>query len=107
MSDLPSDSPSPFEAFLEQFPRGFTDPAYLDSERKYKVKANRLLADSLPATTLQSLVTGGDDDEVCRLALAVVNATNLVFPNEKMALRNGLKSPTARGEFSAALLALL
>ena len=45
--------------------------------------------------------------EVCRRALRVSNVTNLIFPNEKMALKDGLESPANQQAFATALFNLL
>jgi hypothetical protein len=44
---------------------------------------------------------------VCRRALRVSNATNLIFPNEKMALKDGLEVPAHQQAFATALFNLL
>jgi hypothetical protein len=43
---------------------------------------------------------------VCRRALRVSSATNLIFPNEKMALKDGLELPSNQQAFATALFNL-
>ena len=45
--------------------------------------------------------------EISKRALAIVNKTNLIFKQEKMALTNGLKTPEAKTKFAVALFDLL
>jgi hypothetical protein len=78
------------ESFLRRFPGGFEDPKYARFERAYKVAASDLLKQTLSAEELNPLLSGGYYAEVCRRALAVIGRTNLVFPNEQMALRDGI-----------------
>src|SRR6266699_2504002 len=94
------------ESFLRQFPGGFEDPKYVKHERVYKVAASKLLKETLASEELNLLLSAGDHSEVCRRALAVISRTNLVSPNERMALHEGL---TGEGcaLFSRALADLL
>ena len=95
------------EAFLDRFPNGFYDERYLAGERRYKVEARELLRTTLGKKKLKSLLDRGDFEEVCRLAIATITATNLIFPNEKMALTDALKEATARERFGKSLFQLL
>ena len=45
--------------------------------------------------------------EICKRALRVANATNLIFPNEKMALKDGLSQPDSEKLFAVQLYELL
>jgi hypothetical protein len=78
------------ESFLRQFPGGFEDPRYVKYERAYKVAASELLKRTLASEEVNLLVRAGEHAEVCRRALAVISRTNLVLPNEQMALRDGI-----------------
>jgi hypothetical protein len=87
------------ENFLEEFPGGFEDPKYAKFERAYKLAAAQLLKRTLPSEER-------DHAEVCRRALAVISATNLVFPNEQRALRDAI-AQEGSVPFSRALVDLL
>jgi hypothetical protein len=78
------------ESFLRQFPGGFEDTRYVKFERAYKVAASELLKKTLSSGELNRLLSAGDHAEVCRRALAVISRTNLVLPNEKRDLFDGL-----------------
>ena len=78
------------ESFVEEFPGGFEDPRYVKFERAYKVAASDLLKQTLSAKELNPLLSGGYYAEVCRRAVAVISRTNLVFPNEQIALRDAI-----------------
>ncbi len=94
------------ESFLRQFPGGFEDTKYVKFERAYKVAASDLLKRTLSSEELNRLLSAGDHAEVCRRVFAVISRTNLVFPNEKRDLFEGL---TGEGcaLFSRALADLL
>lgn len=92
-------------AFLRLFPQGFDDPAYFSSEREYKLKAAKLLATTLNAETLESLVQADDYAGIAKRALAVMK--NLIYPNEKMALSDGIFKRAGAKPFAEALIDLL
>jgi hypothetical protein len=95
------------EMFLKDFPDGFYDPAYLKGERNQKVAAHELALSLIGLEQLETLLGQKDYEEICKRALKVVNATNLIFPNEKLALRNGLKDSENMELFSENLYHLL
>lgn len=93
--------------FSQIFPKGFYDDEYLKHERAYKVEAHNLMTNLLSESTFMDLIELGEYEEICLHALKVVNKTNLIFPNEKMALKDGLKSLENKKLFSTALSGLL
>ena len=95
------------EMFLKDYPDGFYDPAYLKGERNHKVAAHELALSLIGPEQLEALLAQKNYEEICQRALKVVNATNLIFPNEKLALKNGLKESTNRELFSEKLYHLL
>ena len=99
--------PASIERFLEEFPRGFRGDRFAEEERDYKVRAHRLAEDLLSKNELAGLLSANEFEEVCQRSLRVSNATNLIFPNEKMALKDGLKLPSNQQAFSMALFDLL
>lgn len=99
--------PNSIEIFLEQFPEGFYGERFRAHERDYKDKAHTLAQGLLAESELRDLLGSHDHLEIVKRALKVVNATNLVFPNEKMALKDGLADLSAQKEFAEALFALL
>jgi len=94
-------------AFLDQFPKGFRGADFVERERRYKMEASETLNATLGKRPFQRLMRAADYEEVCRLSLAVVNKTNLIFKNEKMALRDGLATTTTKRRFAVALFDLL
>lgn len=84
------------ERFLERFPQGFYGDRFAAEERDYKVRAHQLAQDLLSKSELARLLSANECGEVCRRALRVSNVTNLIFPNEKMALKDGLESPAPK-----------
>ena len=95
------------EFFLTSYPGGFHGDRYLREERNYKVEAHDLATSILGRTQLRRLLTAGKFPEICRRAMQVAAKTNLIFPNEKMALKDGLKSANHEEAFAVALCALL
>lgn len=99
--------PRAVERFLELFPLGFHGKKYTGQERDCKVKAHQMAQELISEAELKRLIAEGKHEEICRRALRVANATNLIFPNEKMALKDGLGDLLARTEFASALYELL
>ncbi len=93
--------------FLEQFPEGFYGEKFKEHEREYKDKAHDLAQELLGQEAFDSLLESEDYAEIAKRALKIVNATNLIFPNEKMSLKDGLAEPSAQKEFGVALYSLL
>ena len=93
--------------FLERYQGGFYGDRYLHEERGYKVEAHELATTILGRTELEPLTASGAFAEICRRAMQVANKTNLIFPNEKMSLKDGLKPVGRHQAFAVALYALL
>ena len=93
--------------FLKLFPDGFEDAGYLNEERNYKFAARELLLELLNEQSFRELLESGNFDEIVRWALQVANKTNLIFPNEKMGLKDGLKTPEHIQLFAERLFDLL
>ena len=99
--------PQSIQFFLEKFPEGFYGAKFKEDERDYKDKAHLLATDLLRKEIFYELLKSEDYSEIVKRTLKIANATNLIFPNEKMALKDGLKSSEAQEQFSKALYALL
>ena len=93
--------------FRDRYPGGFHGERYLHEERDYKVEAHELAKTLLSRVELERLLEAEAFADVCQSALQAVNKTNLIFPNEKMALRKGLKPAERKKTFAVALYALL
>ncbi len=95
------------DIFLNVFPEGFNDEKYHKNERTSKLEAQGLLVDSLNREIFQKLLNEEDFQEITRLSLLVINKTNLIFPNEKMSLKEGLLDPANQELFCRSLFELL
>jgi hypothetical protein len=95
------------EVFLRLFPGGFSDPRYLAEERADKLSANQTLGETLGEGEFENLLREKDFSEISKRALAIVDATNLVFPNEKTSLMDGLAGKREHELFARSLGALL
>ena len=93
--------------FLELFQEGFYGSRFTKEEREYKDKAHMLANDLLGKDLFLALLEKEEYSEITKRALKVVNATNLMFPNEKMAMKDGLVGPEAQKTFSRSLYDLL
>ncbi len=101
------DIPSSISFFLKEFPGGFSGEKYHKWERDYKDEGHILATELLGRVDLEALLSAKDYPEITSRALKVANKTNLIFPNEKMALKDGLKDLSAQEKFSNSLYALL
>ncbi|HEX3036814.1 MAG TPA: hypothetical protein VHT73_17130, partial [Thermodesulfobacteriota bacterium] len=99
--------PQTIEEFEKVFPEGFYGDDYLQNERNYKVDAHNLMVDLLDQKSFDLLLTSHDYHEICNRAMQVVNRTNLIFQQEKVSLKNGLKSDRHEQLFGEKLYSLL
>jgi hypothetical protein len=99
--------PESIERFRAQYPQGFSDERFVKEEREYKIHAHQVAQNLLGQSELARLLSANDGTEVCRRALSVAGETNLIFPNEKMALKDGLQLPAHQQVFATALFHLL
>lgn len=93
--------------FTSFFPDGFEGAKFDEHERAYKQQAAQLLADSLGGGTLQRLAAAEDYGGVCDRAMKVVQATNLIFKQEKIQLKAALARAENQKTFSQGLEGLL
>ena len=94
------------KTFLQWFPGGFKDEAYLSgkrSEREYKVAAHDLMVESLGREPLGELIAAGDYSRVCDRAKSVVKKTNMIFHYQQYWLDKGLSSEANQRAFAEAL----
>ena len=78
-----------------------------DRERDYKIEAHELMLRLLNKSEYDKMLESEEYEEICSRALKIVNKTNLIFPNEKMALKDGLKSAENKKMFAVSLFQLL
>jgi hypothetical protein len=93
--------------FLYYFKKGFADQKYLDWERDYKWNAHLAFSEKLNKAAFKRMIGNEQFAEIAKLAVNIESRTNLLFSFEKMALRDGVKSPKgaeifARGLFNLA-----
>lgn len=92
------------QSFLSKREKGFDDPGYIAGERDYKIKASEFFHEHLDRPAMDAMIAAGQFDELCKSALKVISKTNLIFPQEATALRDGFKRGDAQKElFSRAL----
>jgi len=94
-------------SFHKIFPGGFKGKKFAEWERDYKVDGHQLMLGLLDKQEFAKLLDKVNYTEICDRALKVVNKLNLIFPNEKMALKDGLKLPVNQQAFAERLYALL
>ncbi len=93
--------------FLTQFADGFSGQHYQDDERTYKLEAHKVMREVLNREKFELYLASEDYNEMCKRALQIINKTNLIFPNERMSLADGLKSPKNQKLFAESLYTLL
>ena len=95
------------ERFLGRYPLGFYGDRFMAEERDYKVQAHHLAQKTICRSELARLLSTGDFPEMSRRLRRVSNATNLIFPNEKMSLKNGIETPASQETFTKSAFDLL
>lgn len=95
------------EYFLKNYENGFDGTEYKSREREYKDKAKNLANELLSKSIYEKLLAENDFEEISKRALKIINSTNLIFPNEKMSLKDGLVSDVSKEQFSKLLFQLL
>ena len=99
--------PESVQFFLTEYPGGFRGKRLKEEEREYKLEAYELATTLLARGTLRKLLKSREHEEICIRSLRVVNATNLVFPNEKMQLKDSVKPSNNQAKFAVGLVQLL
>ncbi len=95
------------ESFLEAYPEGFDNEKFVGDERAQKEKARELAMDLLPKERFKELIDASDYAEITQRVLKILNATNLILPNERLSLKNGLQEERSQEMFAKALHELL
>ena len=93
--------------FQKKMPGGFSGEKFMNRERDYKQETHLLSQEILSKDSLSELLIEENYKEISKRALTIVNKTNLIFKQEKMALKDGLKTQEAKTKFSVALFDLL
>ena len=95
--------------FLKEFPEGFQGARYKYHERNHKQEIRDAVQKQLARSFYDDLLRAEDFSEVCSRAfkLTGVCANAMIFKNEKMALRDGLKSESAQRNFALSLYDVL
>jgi hypothetical protein len=93
--------------FLDNYENGFNGQKYKDRERNYKDEAHQLAIELLNKDTFQELINNKQFNEILLRSYKIINKTNLIFPNEKMAFKDGFVNDDLKEEFSNILFNLL
>ncbi len=95
--------------FLRYFPGGFRDTDYLDWERGYKWETHLRWQRALAKPEFERLLASGDHAEIAARAVRVEQQSrhSMIFSFEKMALRDGVRTPEGARTFARGLYALL
>ena len=107
VATLPSSLPEAVSKFLSDYPGGFYSERYQEQERRYKDAAVAFMDEQLGEGALGNLLADEQWEEIGTRARRVVSKTNLVFPNEAMALSDALKDPANARQFAESLGELL
>lgn len=93
--------------FLEQWPRGFEDADYVESERVKRDKSHRLFIETLGKGQLAALVADDNVAELAARAKTLIEQTKLLSPVEEAALFEALDIGYAARSYFGALNELL
>ena len=93
--------------FRKAFPEGFHSDFYDHYERNYKKRSIVFMSEKLTKEHLDSLLASGDHEAVCQLAKQALATSNLVFPNERMALSDALRIKGTAQPFAEGLRELV
>jgi hypothetical protein len=93
-----------FELF---YPDGFEDETYLVAERSSKERAHIEWEAELPPATFRKLLARGEFRAIADAAVRIESRANLLFSFERMALRDGVKTPAGARLFATELHAFL
>jgi hypothetical protein len=93
--------------FLHFFPGGFRDETYVAWERDYKWRAHERWSEDLGPAAFAAAIRRREFGEIARRAVGIEARTNLLFSFEKMALRDGVKTPAGARTFAQGLHVLL
>jgi hypothetical protein len=93
--------------FLRHFPGGFDDATYIEWERDYKADAHAEWLDALNRRVFRALLDDGAFADVAARAVRIESRRSFLFSFEKMALRDGVKSPRGARLFAEGLYAFL
>jgi hypothetical protein len=94
--------------FLNRFPAGFSDPAYLQEERDYKLAAHLRFKKILDAAEIHGLLSRSDYRELAARASKVLsNPVNILSPYENAAFHDAMQVDEAVETFFKTLLGLL
>ena len=95
---------------IDLFVAGYVDfhsEEYLRRERTYKWEAHEKIASSLLSPNGRELVERSSAEELADVLRCAYQATNLLAPQEMMAVNDGLKSPAAAVSLGRSLLAFI
>jgi hypothetical protein len=94
--------------FLNRFPAGFSDPAYLQGERDYKLAAHLRFKTNLSTAEMLGLLSKPDYRELAARASKVLsNPVNILSPYENAAFHDAMQVDDAVGTFFRTLVSLL
>jgi hypothetical protein len=95
--------------FLRFFPGGFHDETYLDWERDYKWETHQRWEEVLNRRAFHRMMKAGEFEAIAAAALRVEQRSrhSMLFSFEKMALRDGVRTPEGSRAFAEGLFELL
>ena len=95
--------------FLKKFPGGFSGERFRAHERDHKEEISGDVQVGLDRTAMRAMLDAGEYRDICGRALKLtgVRANAMIFKNEKMAMRDGLKSEESEKKFAESLFDVL
>lgn len=94
--------------FLHHFPAGFSDPRYLEGERKEKDEAHNRFGERLGLEEFREQLANADIASITAKGLSVLSAVNfLLSPFEIAAFHDAMRDASAARTFFSALLRVI
>jgi len=84
-----------YSKFLRFFPEGFRDPFYVERERGSIWAAHEQWESRLGPAAFRVMLDEAKYAEIAALAMNIESPTNLLFPFERIALRDAITTPAA------------
>ena len=92
-----------YSKFLRFFPEGFRDLGFVERERGDKWTGHEQWESTLGPAAFRAMLDKAKYTEIAALAMNIESPTNLLFPFERIALRDAITTPAAAKAFATGL----
>jgi len=99
--------PMAIERFMENYPNGFEDAAFIKATRDANAQGHKFFTQLLSQEELSKLIADGCFDAICDRARHIEATANLLTKTDRKTLHEALETPACQKLFSLALADLL